>query len=881
MKRANHNLLFTLLILLWSHYHLSFGQEHSAPIFHDFQFTENVLLSKQTPSNSTEIKKNEVAIYSIFQKSAASIQANANFTGKLNKSDISSIQVLQIHQSDTSFLAFRVANDSNIVFQTYALETSSVVQIWLHNKMISQLWIDVFPLRAEKVYIIPLYEVDIKEIPLFNQINQIFDPYHLQFEFQVMPSFESLELSENALLDNPSAQYDHYTRQMRKIRDGYFKQFPKSNREAYYIFLHEGFVNKQLRGYAVKNKNLSFVQLKNNSSLAEDIARELARSIGGLDPIVSSDEDSLAIENLMLGEGGLSFNEAQWRLLHQDYRAYQMFDNDEEINTNNGFIAYYFWEENEDGTIKFNLGAFRNSINRPYKKNYFSYILDIEKRLFKPLFFVTTYPIATVHILFLLLYLGLAFWLRNKWENTVTKRIEHALRIRKLFIRSILAISVLIFSLITFITVNNILTKYELFSGTISEFKGMDLKEVKQEIQYNKDIARSEIPEMASEIIIKRGENWVMKRRKKVLYFELEKDSIGQYSIARFATHSDTISLTTLKLQKPAESHYFVVSWLDEEGEYAKQQIFNHQGVNVTKLIDIDIDPAKRVLLFVNGYRPTSLGQNFEENFRDIRKNGIEYPDSRNMIYNFDRYEYWRPWRNIDAKFEKRINPSETYYADGHFSVKTSNYRSMVQFTDISTRYPKRCSNQNHHVCQDQGQKSWFKSADRQTHRLLPNNPNYEGFKKRMKNGEIAGQNLLQQLNEIPNSSSNDTLFIVAHSMGYAYALGMIKVLRSKINFGGFYIIAPENAGAGNLNASEWREIWQYGIDHEKYKSNAPCMLDGVAPQVLAKGLSQKQQIFMPEKLYRRFGFFDSHFIGYYDWILELGDGDKGGINQR
>lgn len=881
MKRLYHILFAALFLLLWSKQNLVFTQENDIVVFDDLRFAPDILLSKPALSNTISNKKNEVPSYYVFQKKAASIQPYAHFKSKLNNTDISSIQVLQIHHSDTLFLAFRTQSDSNIVFQTSALENSSTIQIWLKDKLVTNLFIDVFPLRLEKVYIIPLYEADIKEMVLFKEINAIFDPYHVQFDFQLLPSYEPEELADNFLLDNPSKDFDHYTRQMRKIRDGYFKRFPWSDREAYYIFLHAGFVNDKLRSYAVKNKNLSFVQIKDNIFLAEDMAKELARGIGGLDQLISNNNDSLVQENLMFGVRGRNLNAEQWRLLHQDYRAYQMFDNDEEINTNNGFIAYYFWEENEDGTIKFNLGAFRNAINRPYKKNYFSYILDIEKRLFKPLFFISTYPIAAVHILFLVLYLSLAFWLRKKWENKVAKKIEHVLRIQKIFIRSSLALLVFIFSLITFVTVNSILSKYELFSGTITEFKGKVLKDVKYDIQYNKDITRSETPEMASEIIIKRGEDWVMKRRKKVLYFELEKDSLGFFSIARFTSHSDTISLSTMNLQKQAESHYFVVSWLDETGAFSKQQIYNHQGVNVTKLMDIASDPAKRVLLFVNGYRPTSLGHTFEENFRDIRKNGIEYPDSKNLIYNFDRYEYWRPWRNIDAKFEKRINPSETYYADGHFSVKTSNYRSMIQFTDISKRYPKRCSNSNHHICQEQGQKSWFKSANRQTHRILPNNANYEGFKKRMKNGEIGGQNLVQQLNEIPNSSSNDTLFIVAHSMGYAYALGMIKVLRGKINFGGFYIIAPENAGAGSLNPSEWQEIWQYGVDHEKYKLIAPCMLDGVAPQVLARGLSQNKQIFISENLYRRFGFFDSHFIGYYDWILDLTEGETGAIRQR
>lgn len=117
--------------------------------------------------------------------------------------------------------------------------------------------------------------------------------------------------------------------------------------------------------------------------------------------------------------------------------------------------------------------------------------------------------------------------------------------------------------------------------------------------------------------------------------------------------------------------------------------------------------------------------------------------------------------------------------------------------------------------------------------------------------------------------------------MGYAYALGMIGELRGKINFGGFYIIAPENASAGRINMDEWQEVWQYGVNHQKLKDKAPCLLDGIAPQTKVTGLVEKHNIFIPDELYKRFGFFDSHFIGFYDWILDLKDKQPGAIKQR
>ena len=325
-----------------------------------------------------------------------------------------------------------------------------------------------------------------------------------------------------------------------------------------------------------------------------------------------------------------------------------------------------------------------------------------------------------------------------------------------------------------------------------------------------------------------------------------------------------------------------VYTYLDEKGQFLEQRVFNFIGVDITEKLRL-LDPAKRILLFVNGYRPTSLGTTFEENFEDIRVNGLEFSDSKNLIHQEDRYLYWKPWNQINVLFEKKINPTETYYADGHHSVATANHASLIEFTTLSQKYPQRCRNPKYHVCK-KSEKGWSFFGLRskvKTVELLYLESNKEGFDLRRNNGRIAGRNLIQQLNELPNKSKNDTLFIVAHSMGYAYSLGMVEKLRGKINFGGLYIIAAENAEAGSVTPSEWQEVWQYGSDFEAHKYSAPCLLDGIAPQTKVGGLSHRQRAYIPESDYKKMGFFNSHFIGDYTWILDLKEGDAGYIEQR
>jgi hypothetical protein len=883
--------ILPFLAVLWISIFSTTAQESALSKFLNFRVGNrnwtylDTVYQKKLPSWRKESNGVQYKVNYALHKAGYELVLFLDFKSRLSKKEFAELELVHIHEHDSLFLALQRV-DSNTVklrFSEPQLGYSELL-IFQNRQLLGILEIDVFEVRQERVYIVPLLDIEIDETILEQQINAYFQPYQLHFDLELLPSFYIQELEKNPLLDNPSPEYDHFTRQMRTIRDAYFNAFPNSDRRAYYFFIHQGFVNSEYQSYTSKGKAISFVKNQGINDMAYHISVELLRSIGSLStPKVKNGLKELdaSRQNWMLAQGGTDLNPEQWRKLHLEFRGYPYFDEEEEVNNFNGYVAYYFWEENDDGTIIFNPGAFRRAIQRPFKKNYFSYHLSIEKWFFKPLFSWLNYPLSPLHVLIFTVYSILALWLGRKCERKTLNWTGRVIKIKRLLARIGLSVTTMVLTIFTFSVINAILERYEVFEGVIPDFHGMETQEVRKQILYNTEIRRSKLPDMASEVLIKRGEDWIVKRRKRVLYFDLYKDSLGIYSVARFNRESDSIIVQSQGIAMLAPSHYFVINRIDENQKYESQMVFNHQGSNVTHLLGIQEEPAKRILLFVNGYRPTSLGNSLEENFRDIRERGVEFPNSLNMIHNFDRYDYWRPWREIDKRFEKRINPSETYYADGHFSVSTSNYRSLIHFTQVSSRYPARCKNPNKHICQHQGRTSWFRSSNDATYLLLPNRPNYSGFKLRMENGRIAGLNLVQQLNEIPNSSKNDTLYLVAHSMGFAYALGIIEELRGKINFGGFYILAPENASTGYVNPSEWKEVWQYGVNHEALKKTAPCLLDGVAPQTLAKGLESKHRVFIPNSLYRRFGFFDSHFVGFYDWIFDLDPKAPGGIMQR
>ncbi len=100
--------------------------------------------------------------------------------------------------------------------------------------------------------------------------------------------------------------------------------------------------------------------------------------------------------------------------------------------------------------------------------------------------------------------------------------------------------------------------------------------------------------------------------------------------------------------------------------------------------------------------------------------------------------------------------------------------------------------------------------------------------------------------------------------MGFAYAQGMIEVLRNaSVKITRYYIIAPENGCTGQVVASTFDEIWQYGTDEAQ---DPPKQRDGVAPQCKVQGLTINQRAFIPSGEPKNF--LDCHYINNYNWIF-------------
>ncbi|TSJ42500.1 hypothetical protein [Fluviicola chungangensis] len=734
--------------------------------------------------------------------------------------------------------------------------------------VISTLHVSVLPVVIQKVRIVPLMKAKINADSLEKELNVLFAPANVRFEVTVDPVFESDAFEMGESFENPGPDRLKYTNQMRHVRDVYQNSYKDKTINTLLFFVIPRFVNPALKGYIVKNKSLGFLMKNNSRELAHTMAMEYLEGFANIE----SEQENPEVWGL---------DNEMWIRVNKNPSIYSIIDDYEEVVTNNGLIAYYFFEQNKDGSIVLKNKSFLASVIRPMKKNTYSYHLQIDNILYKTLFRIKSKPFNILHLLSVLLSVGGFVYGFRKLRGWLKMRMKKP-RLVSFFSRFIQWTGILVLSFVLMKAVDLGYSWFEVTDGVIKSYSGLNEKKVLDLLFDNRHPHKLEEKRVGSELIVKRNKQYFLYERKKVLYFKMNVSKQQVPVKLRLIANSDSLKTDLLEEAIDAKSHYIVVKIYSAKGKWLRDQVYNHLGVDLTSKLKLE-DPPKRILVFVNGYRPTSLGSTFEENFEDIRSNGLEFPNSLNRLFTEDRYNYWHPWKQIDDTFRLRINPTEYYYADGHHSVSTSNHRSLLNFSTNSGIYPKRCRNPKMHTCYTTSTvgSKLFGSRKAKTLSLLATKPNKRGFAVRVNGGRIAGRNLFQMLNELPNSSKNDTLYLVVHSMGFAYAQGMIEQLRGKINFGAYYILAPENASTGTVNRKEWKHVWQYGSNLHTVNQDAPCLQDGVAPQASVKGLSEKQRIYIPKNLYNHKGYFDSHFVGWYDWVLAIPSGKKGHVEQH
>lgn len=369
-------------------------------------------------------------------------------------------------------------------------------------------------------------------------------------------------------------------------------------------------------------------------------------------------------------------------------------------------------------------------------------------------------------------------------------------------------------------------------NSNVTQKSSFEIKPVKGKFEkVNLPLQKTVSTDLGSVIYRMKDGKWESMNVRNVLYFNLFDDSIRVFSHA-----NDSIILPLYNVKLKANGHYTIKTFWDKKGKIRKQEVYAYNGEDVSAFFKqkSKIIP-KRVLVFSNGYRGPDKNSDVSDN----------------LVTTSDRYHYWM---KIDDEFIKRFNPFQSYYIDGSHGISTSAHKNMANF-GLSISIAKTIA----------------RSDD---YSVLNTERNVDGFNERREKGKIAGKSFLSERCNSPACiETKDTVDIVCHSMGYAYALGFIDAISDRVILGKAYILAPENACVGGTDWSQFQEVWQYGSNLDQRDPDPVWEQDGIAPQCEVAGLEklnskQGGRAFIPKDWPHK-SFIDSHMLAYFNWIFD------------
>jgi hypothetical protein len=260
--------------------------------------------------------------------------------------------------------------------------------------------------------------------------------------------------------------------------------------------------------------------------------------------------------------------------------------------------------------------------------------------------------------------------------------------------------------------------------------------------------------------------------------------------------------------------------------------------------MEIETGNEIRIMIFINGNRGPK--------FNHITTN--------NKLHLKDPTGYWYEYNDtILSRFE----PITPVYFDGHHPVSSSMHRTNFRFLKAYF-FSRFC---------------WL---SKKSHWVFNTEFNTEGFKEREENGKTAGKNFLEYIDSTGLKGKSIKVDFVTHSMGYAYSLGMIDIIKPHVEFGKMLSIAPESAGLKGYDWSEFDEVWQYGSNYGEPNADVIYYQDGIALQMPIKGIEQIEngkggRIFIPNNWPKsKKGFLRSHHLNWFQWFYFIKPGDKG-----
>lgn len=680
---------------------------------------------------------------------------------------------------------------------------------YMDGLKIGKLNVHAYELITKKVYVVPLVNnYSVTKEQLETELQKTIGEANIKVDVEIKETFSNADFTATTTFGIPDASLlSKYTSQMRQLRDAYIDANSDLDEDALLLFVVSNLYD------SLETKSIDGYMVRGrsmgfiNSSTASIFTypHEIGHGLGGLEHSWKNNGPVQGITtNLMDYTDGEDLIKEQWESLRDPGFINTLWDEEEDAESLGGYVAYYFWKMTEDGYIE------EGTIDRPFRKN----------KIFKK----EDGKIEQSRILVKSSLMGAAPSVAVN-ENEAIAKVKDELK--------------------------NKAQEYSTADHYVSNC-----------IFYNPNEGYYSSPTSSY--------SWKGLMEQNILYFNVT--HVNNEDKYKFS-HSDKIlKLETKGINDDVSEHLMVFRFYNSSGAIVTEIVKDYNG----KIVNYDKD--KNIALFVGGYRDVT---NFDGTGGIIENN-----ETTNKIYDFDVWQYWyiSDKSKLHYKIGEYLKTDVKLFADGHHYASTSNFATHdvaipALFSTLQYQYPYpalgaslragiELLNYDKHV--DVGAHTCSANRFHQT-------KNTVGFETRRSHGEIAGEELRKKLNRMHVTGKTDVLDIICHSMGWAYSVGIIEFLKEtdeykagKFRFGKLIIIAPENPNGANKSMSYlltlFEEVKHFGSLGPNDGSIEYCKMDGVAPQSDILGLGQFRETFPAGTSKLSFG--ESHFHGYYKWIL-------------
>lgn len=293
-----------------------------------------------------------VPVKSVSQKQSDLVYAHLK--GLFDSTGVLSFTV----SGDTNQIPFVRINDTLVELNVPARALDYEINAKYKGELLGKLKVVVYAEIKNEISLVPILDFPVSMDTLSLELNRIFKGANMTFNVTLAPKFSNSAFNDSTVFENPdTTTWREYTDQMFLLTKTYeLKNKLKPN--VYNLFIVPRFEDSLTHGYMGLGNHTGFVTEGTEREIAAYIAMQLGRGIG----FIPGFKNQVPLPQDSLPQLTLSFWD--WEQMRSGEAGHVNWVEGSKAKRMGAVAAYYFWEENPDGTIV------EKSIHRPYKRNF-------------------------------------------------------------------------------------------------------------------------------------------------------------------------------------------------------------------------------------------------------------------------------------------------------------------------------------------------------------------------------------------------------------------------------------------------------------------------------------------------------------------------------